>query len=280
MLPQEGHVDERHAPRVEGKEKHVPRKVLRGPVREVQFLDAPEAVEREGALGGPVYAGIDTAEGVALRGEPLLYGAVVDGAQDAVVERHGVLRHAAGAQVGFVFAHQGGVQFVRRKVGPAPEAAEAGQCGGVVFGRPLPAPLLQPAYDVFHEAEEGHALFQHAKPLYDLVGGEFLPPCGQFADDAAEPSGVAVDGLPDGAYAAGAFFFRSAGGGGLHFVPFGGEEPVAGCDLPDAAAVGDEIDDGARAAFDRGGAEFCFYCCHAYIIFKIGIGRIFRLCGP
>ena len=24
----------------------------------------------------------------------------------------------------------------------------------------------------------------------------------------------------------------------------------------------------------------CFYCCHAYIIFKIGIGRIFRLCGP
>ena len=49
---------------------------------------------------------------------------------------------------------------------------------------------------------------------------------------------------------------------------------------PHAAAVGDEIDDGARAAFDRGGAEFCFYCCHAYIIFKIGIGRIFRLCGP
>ena len=104
------------------------------------MLDLLDGCDWQRAFYGFVYSGVDMFEGVEIRGQLLLYGPVVDGPQDAQVERAAVLAHAPVVQPGFVHEHQVGVDLIDCHVFVFAEVHETLQGGAVGFGCAVLAP--------------------------------------------------------------------------------------------------------------------------------------------
>ena len=260
-FPKVSHVDERHAPRVEREEEHIPCQVPVGLLRQVQSPEATDDLQRNGAFHGSVYPRVDVPERVALLGEPLLHGAVVHGTENAVVERNRVPRHAVGLQESLVFLHQLRGDFVHYNVLAVPETPETAQCGRVRLRRPQLVQAAQLADDVVHEAEKRMPDERLPKHSHHIVGREATAAAAQFHDGGAHQLHVALhlpDNLPNGVHP-----FRINGHDPrLPGVPLLRKYLVLGRNLSHYPAASHQIDDGARTALDRRWAKFDFHSYH------------------
>ena len=130
-----------------------------------------DGLQRHGPLRRLLHTGVDMGEGVALRGESVLHGAVVHGAQDAQVERTAVHAHAAAPEPCLVAFHQGGAHPVEGQVAAFGEGHETAKRRGVGLGGALAAHLPQVGYGAVQVVAQRGFLRAAAEGGDYLVGG-------------------------------------------------------------------------------------------------------------
>lgn len=138
------HVDKRHAASVEAEHEEVARTLQHMVKRKVEALDSAYYLHRHGALDGLANACIYVSERLAVGGQSLLHGAVVDCPKVAHIERRGVRHKTLLAKPSLIFHYQFRTDFIETQVAaPNAEPHEAVGRRGICFGKAFFADAFQ-----------------------------------------------------------------------------------------------------------------------------------------
>ena len=154
-LAQKGKVDGGDTPQIEREEEHVAGEVECGTMGKVGMFYAYDVILGDGTLGGLVDACIDGVEGLTVGGESFGDGLVVDGAQDAHIERCGVAAQVLVAQPGLVGKGELRRDHIKREVTTVTVAHEAVERLDIMGSRAVSAYLAKQVGLTAEEIEHG-----------------------------------------------------------------------------------------------------------------------------
>ena len=255
LFPEKSHVDERHATHAVAENEQVAGQRQRTRNRQVEALQTGDEPLVDGPFARAVDARIDTAERRRRLGQPPADRLVVNRAQDAHVERHGVPDDPAAQQVSVVLLDQPLGERGERQLAAAEKARKTVERARVVAGRAQPVVGRQLRDLLAHERRHTHAARQCAEAVGDVVDRIGPPLAVQVADDPAQQVHVArYAALPDRDAA------RLRGDGPLRrSVPLAGQQADVGRNAADPAETTQLIVDGSGLAGHARCAEFYLY---------------------